>query len=123
MKERLSDLMVADSILPEQFLDTVRRSEPVEPEQALLLAILEDAIHNYGKFSFARDRAGEERFHEAEHWIMRSKDQWIFSFENVCELLGFDPEYLRRGLREWKARTEERRKSRKRSLVVERLVG
>jgi hypothetical protein len=66
-------------------------------------AILEDAIHNYRKYSFARDRVGKEHFHEAEHWIMHSKDHWIFSFENVCDLLGLDPEYLRRGLSDWRA--------------------
>jgi hypothetical protein len=105
MKDRVSDLMIADTILPEQFMDTMRRSEAVQPEKALLIALLEDAIHNYRKYSTARDRAGKEHFHEAEHWIMHSRDHWIFSFENVCDLLSLDPEYLRRGLREWRARS------------------
>ncbi len=115
MKERLSDVMVGDLTMSEEFFATVRRSEPAQPERALLLAILEDAIHNYRKYSPYRDRAGKDRFHEAEHWIMHSKSQWIFSFENVCELLELDPEYLRRGLRDWRARTAKREKPRQRS--------
>ena len=114
MEERMSDLLAADSIMAEQFFDTLRRNEPLEPEKALLVAILEDAIHNYRKYSFARDRVGKDRFDEAEHWIMHSKDRWIFSFENVCDLLGLDPEYLRRGLRDWRARVLQHEKSRKR---------
>ena len=46
------------------------------------------------------DADGKKRFREAEEWIMRGGNDWIFSFDNVCELLGLDPEYVRRGLRE-----------------------
>jgi len=41
-----------------------------------------------------------ERFREVEEWITHEGNEWIFSFDNVCEFLGLDPEYLRRGLRE-----------------------
>jgi hypothetical protein len=30
-------------------------------------------------------------------------DEWVFSFTNVCETLGLDPGYLRRGLNRWTA--------------------
>jgi len=29
---------------------------------------------------------------------------WFFSFENICETLGINPEYLRRGLEHWRVR-------------------
>jgi hypothetical protein len=102
MKEGILGHLGSDGVLPQQFFDTFRRSQRLEPEKALLLAILEDAIHGYQKYVWARDAADKERFQEAESWIMRSGDDWIFSFENVCELLGLDPEYLRRGLLEWR---------------------
>jgi hypothetical protein len=47
----------------------------------------------------ARDRSGKEYFREAEEWIMGGGDGWIFAFENVCDLLELDPQYVRRGLR------------------------
>ena len=92
--------MMGDSTEAERYLDTFRRSEYVEPEKALIAAILEDAIHQYHKYRHARDAAGKEQFREAEEWIMHKGDGWIFTFVNVCEFLGLDPEYLRHGLRE-----------------------
>ncbi|HEU4341607.1 MAG TPA: hypothetical protein VFU31_08560 [Candidatus Binatia bacterium] len=111
MKAKIAGLLGSDAVLPEQFFDTMRRTEHFEPEKNLLLAILEDAIHNYRKYSLAHDRVGRERFAEAEHWIMHAEDDWIFSFVNVCELLGLDPEHLRRGLRDWRAKMMEQEKS------------
>jgi hypothetical protein len=92
--------LMGDSSEAQQYLDTFRRAEYLEPEKALIAAILEDAIHEYHKYRDTRDAAGKERFREAEEWIMHEGDEWIFSFDNVCEFLGLDPEYLRRGLLE-----------------------
>jgi len=105
--------MMGDGSDAQHYLDTFRRSEYYEPEKALIVAILEDAIHDYQKYRRARDAAGKERFREAEEWIMHRGKEWIFSFDNVCEFLGLDPEYLRRGLRELKRRdTEPQRRDR-----------
>ena len=41
-------------------------------------------------------------FDEAEQWITTPGGEWMFSFDNVCESLGFNPEYVRRGLLRWK---------------------
>jgi hypothetical protein len=43
-----------------------------------------------------------KRFAEAEAWILETDSEWIFSFINCCEVLGIDPDYLRRGLLPWK---------------------
>jgi len=87
-----------DSSETQQFFHTFQRSEYLQPETALSAAILEDAIHDYRKYRGARDSAGKERFREAAEWLMHDGDAWIFSFANVCEFLGLDPEYVRRGL-------------------------
>jgi hypothetical protein len=99
-KKMADTTLMGDSSEAQQYLDTFRRAEYLEPEKALIAAILEDAIHEYHKYRDARDAAGKERFREAEEWIMHEGDEWIFSFDNVCEFLGLDPEYLRRGLLE-----------------------
>jgi len=95
-----TETRIGDNSDAQQCLDTFRRSEYFEPETALIAAILEDAIHDYRKYCCARDAAGKERFREAEEWLMREGNGWIFSFNNVCEFLGLHPEYVRRGLRE-----------------------
>lgn len=103
MGENLVELWAGDPSLSEEFLSTFRRGEPLEPEKALLMAVLEDAVHQYRKYRRARDRLGRERFREAAEWIMADDDRWIFSFKNVCELLGLDPDFVRRSVLERKA--------------------
>jgi hypothetical protein len=89
-----------DALVGLQYLDTFRRSEHLEPEKSLLAAILEDAVQEYRKYGQADDPKSKSRFHEVEEWFDRRDKDWIFSFENVCELLGIDPAYIRRRLHE-----------------------
>ena len=89
----------ADTTIMQTHLDTFRRSEHLEPEKSLLTAILNDAVQEYGKYRRAHDAAGKRRFHEVDEWIMRRGNGWIFSFDNVCELLGLHPHVVRRRLR------------------------
>ena len=104
------NLASGDTSAVEQFFDSLRRSEPLEPEKALLAAILEDAIHDYLRYKRARDRDGKERFREAAEWIAGSSSGWTFSFNNVCELLNLDPEYVWRTIRDSAGRTIDEKK-------------
>ena len=115
MAETTSVFTGNDTTLRDQYFATFQRSEHLEPEKALLMAILEDAIHCYRKDRAARDRAGRERFREAEQWIMEEGDDRLFSFHNVCELLGLDPQYIRRGVRELSAKPAEIENPRRRA--------
>ena len=107
MASNLSQLMREDTTVTEQFFDTMRGNHHLMPERELLIAILEDAIYSYRKYRWARDGEGKENFREAEEWIMEGSDDWIFSFNSICELLGLDPDYIRRRLREPDARANE----------------
>jgi hypothetical protein len=111
MAENNFTITTGDTSMVEQYLDTFRRSVHLEPEKSLLAAILEDAVQEYRKYSRAHDANGKKRFREAEEWIMRGGNDWIFSFDNVCDLLGLDPEYVRRGLCETLATPAEEEKS------------
>jgi hypothetical protein len=93
-------------------LETFRRKSYWEPEEKLMLAVLDDAIACFQKYAFARDRKGKVLFQEAEYWVQDTNSDWPFSFANVCETLGFAPDYLRQGLAQWKAaRLESRAKA------------
>lgn len=107
MREGILSLFAPDTVVPEQYFDTLRRGQHLAPEKTLVLAILQDAIDSFQKYVSAEDRVGRERFLEAEQWIMAKEDDWIFSFDNVCALLELDPEYLRRGLRQWRGQALE----------------
>lgn len=64
--------------------------------RALMLAVLKDAIACF-------ESANPNLVQEAEEWI-NSDDDGTFSFDNVCETLGLNPEGLKRGLLRWKAK-------------------
>jgi hypothetical protein len=102
MEERVTSLFQPDTLLPEQFLDTFRRKLHLEPEKKLMLAILDDAIACYQKYFFARDAKGKALFHDARDWVEAPGDTSVFSFDSVCEALGLNPDYVRRGLADWK---------------------
>jgi len=77
-------------------LETVRKSY-LEPEQKLMLAVLDNAIACFQKYAFTRDRKGKVLFQEAEYWVQDTNSDWPFSFANVCETLGFAPRLFAAG--------------------------
>lgn len=97
-------LFQPDVLLPAQYLETLRRRNHLEPEKKLMLAILEDAISCYQHCVTALRPRGQALCRDAEEWIFEEGSDWLFSFENICEALGFNPTYLRKGLAHQKAR-------------------
>lgn len=105
-EERTSSLFTPDTLVPSQFFDRLRRNTEHSSERRLMVAVLEDALDVYRKRCGARDRRGQELFHDAESWIYTDEQDWLFSFENICTVLDIDPSYIRRGLRAWRAQRE-----------------
>ena len=85
-----------------EYLETIHRKIALEPERHLMLALLEDAVVCFQKNLYARTAKKRAEFEEAEAWILNEEDKALFSFESVCNILGIEPGYLRRGLMEWK---------------------
>jgi hypothetical protein len=101
--ERFSSLFQPDTLIPDQFSETFRRLTHLQPEKRLMLAVLEDGVACFQKYATARDGKGKRIFQETEEWVLEEPSERIFCFANVCETLGFNAEYLRRGLMSWKA--------------------
>lgn len=92
------------SILPTQ---EERSSRQLSGHQRLRWAILEEAIgclqqhstlnhSNSGReISVSRKRLGKE----AEDWLLSDDTSYLFAFVNICDALGIDPGYLRKGLK------------------------
>lgn len=100
--ENIVSLFQPDSLLSAQYFDNLRRKILLEPEKSLMLAVLQDAVNNYQNNMMSQDKKGKRLFADAEDWIVQVGSDWIFSFENVCEALGFNPAYVRQGLLRWK---------------------
>jgi len=65
-------------------------------------AILEEAIKTFRLYVSTKSRREQRLFLDAELWIMSRNDDGLFSFENICEVLGLDPDFVRSGLAHWK---------------------
>ncbi len=98
MNDTVVSILGADAGSQQRYLDTFQRSEFLTPEKSLLSAILDDAIHVYRKYQHSKNREGKERYREAQAWIRHHGNDWIFDFDNVCDLLGFNPDFIRRSL-------------------------
>src|SRR2546422_1441158 len=104
--DRLAGLFEPDVLLPAQFFAAFRRAGGLERERLLMLAVLEDAVDCYQKYAHTRDPRGQQVFEEAREWVTSEDRTWLFSFENICDTLEISAEYVRRGLREWKAKNQ-----------------
>ncbi len=100
--ERALAVFQADVLIPEQFLATFKRTIRLDPEKTLMFAVLQDAVICFQEYVAAYDKRRRTLFLEAEEWILEEDSFYLFSFVNVCESLGFDASYLRRGLMRWK---------------------
>ena len=110
--EKITSFFHFDALLSAQYFDTLRRKTLLEPEKRLMLAVLDDAINCYRDNLFSRHEKNKRLFDEAKEWITAPGGDWIFCFDNVCESLGFNPEYVRRGLLSLKDKNRQQRSSR-----------
>jgi hypothetical protein len=104
VEERLGQLFQPDSLVNSEYFNSIRRSTVLEPEKSLMLAILEDAVGCFQGYIDSQNPKGKKLFEEARDWIFDRNDEWIFSFNNICEVFGQDPDYLRMGLLKWQER-------------------
>jgi hypothetical protein len=91
-------------------------------ERALAGAVLEDAIGCYLKYAGARSPKARREFRLASEWIFSSERRWPFSFENICDVLGVDPQSVRPALaafaRPMAARARRRPRRRRAHMIV-----
>jgi len=92
-------LFEGDVIAPDQYLEIFTRTNNLEPEQELVLAILTDAIDCILKYCDEPVPMRAKLFSDAHDWIFAQDERAPFSFLNICEILNFDPSYLRRGIK------------------------
>ena len=107
LDEKLPGLFEPDTLLPIQYFEAMRRKHLLEGEKRLILSVLEDAVECFMKCIDSTTNKGQRLFRDAEEWINLEDKRWVFSFDNVCEMLDVNPDYMRAGLRKWKERKLE----------------
>lgn len=90
----------AEVILPEQFFRPAPDSfASWTGERRLLFAVLDDALGSFLKHRCDRSRRGQRLFRETVEWFWNTEQKWLYSFENICQHLNLDADYIRAGLR------------------------
>jgi hypothetical protein len=64
-----------------------------------MLAVLQDALFCFQRYFPARGGRRRKLFWESWQWFNEEGNDSVFAFENICEVLGFDASYIRRGLK------------------------
>jgi hypothetical protein len=111
-EEKKYSLLQLDNLLPMQFLDTFRRTTYQEPERVLMLAVLRDAIDCLQKHATCVAGKRKKLFDETIGWIRADDDDWLFSFNNVCDTVGLNPGRLRSALLEMVAEKDRVKRAR-----------
>lgn len=119
LDERLPGLFEPDTLLPVQYFEAMRKKHLLEGEKRLILSVLEDAIECFMKCIDASTSKGQRLFRDADEWIAHEDKRWVFSFDNVCDMLDINPEYMRMGLRKWKDKRLDAIARRRAALALE----
>lgn len=72
-------------------------------ERRLMVAVMEDAFTAYCKYKAAKNPRGRQFFLQAKEWFEADDPSWLFSFRNICEALGLDPQSIRRAIKNKRA--------------------
>jgi hypothetical protein len=125
LDDRIGSLFQPDTLLGEDYAANFRRKIPLESERTLLLAVLEDGVRCYQENLFAVNGKRRTLFDEAKEWLFSDDADWFCSFVSICTLLNLEPNYIRRGLRQWEvqARKAAQKKQQGATDVEQRLVA
>ena len=96
-EDAFSTLFEPDVVLPSQFMLPDEQGV-AGGERKLMAAILSDGIEAYIAQCTSTVSLKRRSKADAAEWVDTVDYSYVFSFDNVCECLGIDPNYLRMGL-------------------------
>ena len=91
-------LLQVDMLAPQQYQQAMSARHFRQPEQALMFAVLKDAICCFQRLPSPRGRLKTRLYLEARNWLMEEDTDWPFSFANICSTFGLSPQHIRAGL-------------------------
>ena len=91
-------LFEPDVVLPSQFI-SVADDGLHGGERKLMAALLSDGIEAYIAQCSGMDEVEFTNLRtDVREWVDTKDEDYVFSFDNVCDCLGIDADYLRLGL-------------------------
>jgi hypothetical protein len=88
-------------LMPAQFTELLQRSSERSPELKLMGAVLEDAIRCFCQCAGSPGLRSQKLFRETAAWFESHDVSWPFAFENVCDALALEPDWIRGLLTRW----------------------
>jgi hypothetical protein len=85
-------------IMPVQFVDRQFQAARLQPEKHLQLAVLGDAVATHARTATETTSYAQRLFAEVDEWFGCDVAAGPFSFVGICDSLGIEPAYVRRGL-------------------------
>jgi uncharacterized protein YjbJ (UPF0337 family) len=79
-----------------------RSGRKMRPEEALAVAVLEDAVRTLQRYVVVDGRAARALVAEVDEWFACNDTGHPFTFVSICDLLALDVAYVRSGLRHWR---------------------
>ena len=102
----LESELAPEIILPAQLYDRPLGGARIQPEKRLQVAVLADAVLTFQRWAGDERARARRLFVEVEAWFGSDDADGPFAFIAICDSLKLDPSYIRRGLRQWRARLE-----------------
>lgn len=88
-------LITDDIFLPAQFFPLSTHAGAKAEEAALRAAVLHSALEDLQGRYVSRNKQTQRFAREAEAWFVSDDIDWPYSFLNVCEALGLNPQAVR----------------------------
>jgi len=98
--------LAPDCILPAQFGASLFAGAGTHPEKCLQLAVLSDAVQTFQQCAGVDRKRARRLFAEVDDWFASDGADGPFAFVAICDSLGFDPDFVRSGLRRRRAFVE-----------------
>ena len=95
----LPDSLITDTLAFDEYLEIRRPNRVFCGEQALLFAVLVDALDVYAKTVNSVTTKAKNRLREVVDWFGSGNTDNPFSFECICEVLGLNPASIRSALK------------------------
>jgi len=86
-------------VMPVQFVDRQFQAARLQPEKHLQLAVLADAVATYARSATETTSCAQRLYFELDEWFACDAAAGPFSLIGICDSLGIEPGYVRRGLR------------------------
>jgi hypothetical protein len=100
--ERDATSWTEEVITPAQFFTTATDTALAwSGERKLLLAVLRDAVESFFRYRNDPTTRGRRLFRETHDWFWSMDRPWLCSFDNICNHLHLDADYIRRGLKQY----------------------